>query len=304
MNNIISIDPGNITSEVITAKTSLVVESRLEKATDLKLMSNAESFEMLDTNEVFIVNRGEFENNTFKYEKDNFINLLHYCIAKTMSSGNVKLATGIPAFQYNQFKDEMKNKIMMNNKISVKIDNEVKNITIEECIILPECYGVFKMTDSNLLNKGAKSVVIDIGGGSTDLAYFDEGGNFTDGDSISLGLLDLYRDVQREVQNKFKVQYSIEDIKRFYDNEFTPVGVTGEVKLSPTIDNFKSLMNQILGKRKDLAQCNVIIAGGGARVYSNFFKKIIPHAIINTDIFANSKAYYAGGAQKWQQKKN
>lgn len=298
--NILGADIGNLTTEVTTCKDSYVFESRIEKATDLKAISGAKSFEI--DGEELLIGRGEFENNPFKYEKDNFIQLLHYSIADSMPSGNIKLSTGIPAYQYNQFKEAMKNKIMMNNKIHVKIGEEVKNILIEECIILPEGYGIFKMTDPSLLVAGAKTIVIDIGGGSTDLAYFDENGNFEDGDSIDLGLLNLYKDVQREVQNKFALQYSIEDIKSYYDGELNPIGLTSEAKTQPTIDNFKLLVNRVIGKRKDLKQCNIIVAGGGAKVYGEFFKKILPQSIINKDIAANSKAYYAAGVAKWQRK--
>lgn len=300
--NICGIDIGNITTEATTSKGTNVFESRLAKATDLKKIAGATSFEMVKEGESFLVNQGEFENNSFKYDKENFIQLLHYAIAMSMSSGNIKLATGIPAHQYNSFKDEMKNKIMMNNKVSVKINDEIKNILIEECIVMPESYGIFKMTDPSLLVEGARTVVIDIGGGSTDLSFFDENGKFVDGDSIDLGLLDLYRDVQVEVQNKFKLIFPIEDIKKYFDGEFNPIGLTDEAKNTPTIENFKLLMNRIAGKCKGIKQQNVIVAGGGAKVYGQLFKRLLPQTIINTDIAANSKAYYSAGVQKWQKK--
>ena len=300
--NIVSTDVGNLTTEVVTSKEVHIFESRLEKATDLKRLSGEQSFEMVNTGECFVVNKGEFENNSFKYDKDNFIQLLHYSIAMSMPSGNIKLATGIPAHQYNQFRDEMKNKIMMNNKINVKINNETKNILIEECMVLPEGYGIYKMTDPSLLVAGAKTIVIDIGGGSTDLAYFDENGRFTDGDSVDLGLLDLYKDVQKEVQNEIKTLYPIEDIRKYSDKELCPIGLTDEPKRQPTIDNFKQLLNRIAGKRSDLRQCNVIVAGGGAKVYGQLFKKVLPQTIINNDVAANAKAYFTAGVTKWQKR--
>ena len=299
--NIVGSDVGNITTEVTTHKDTYIIESRIETATDLKTLAGAESFEI--DNQRYVVGRGEFENNSFKYEKDNFIQLLHYSIAANVPSGNIKLAAGIPAYQYNSFKDEMKNKIMMNNKIHVTIGEEVKNITIEDCIILPESYGVFKMTNPELLAKGAKTIVIDVGGGSTDLAYFDENGNFIDGDSIDLGLLNLYKDVQSAVQNVIRFQYPIEDIRKFCDGELKPIGLTLDIKNQPIIDNFKLLLNRILGKRKDLKQCNIILCGGGAKVYAQLFKKLLPQTIVNLDIGANAKAYYTAGVKK-KKKKN
>ena len=61
-------------------------------------------------------------------------------------------------------------------------------------------------------------------------------------------------------------------------------------------------MNRIAGKCKGLKQQNIVIAGGGAQIYGQFFKKLLPQCIINTDIAANSKAYYAVGVQRWQKR--
>ena len=69
--NIVGSDVGNITTEVTTHKDTYIIESRIETATDLKTLAGAESFEI--DNQRYVVGRGEFENNSFKYEKDNFI---------------------------------------------------------------------------------------------------------------------------------------------------------------------------------------------------------------------------------------
>lgn len=301
INNIIGLDLGNITTAVVTSKGSEVYESRLMKSTDIQELGDTTVLET--EGDRFAIGKGEFENNLFKYDKENFIQLLHYGVANNTTSGNIKLLTGIPASQYNNFKDELKNKIMANNKIDVKINGEQKRITIEEVAVLPEGYGVFKATDPNLLVQGARTIVIDVGGGSTDLAFFDEHGRFIDGDSIDLGLLDLYKAVQSEVHNLYKTYKSIEDIKEYYRGNTVFIGVGNDARIAPTKDIFKSLFNKVVGKCKDIKQYNVIVCGGGAEVFGQAFKHILPQTIINTDISANAKAYYVAGVSKWQRRK-
>lgn len=304
-NNIISLDIGNLTTVVETEKKSQIFESRLSKATDIQQLSEEiTTFEK--TGETFIVGEGEFENNLFKYEKTNFIDLLHFGIANNMKNGNVKLVTCIPANQYNTFKDELKNKIMQNNKIDLVIKDKKKNILIEECAILPEGYPVFKSIPKELLLPNTKSIVADIGGGTVDLSYFDENGRFIDGDSIDIGLLDLYKTVQNKLMNYFKTYKSVEESKEYYRgnlNFFTVNDTEDRVRKESTQEIFKELYNKIVGKRKDVKEVNFIVSGGGAEVFGSMFKQQIPQTIVHSDITTTAKAAYAMGVSKWLRKK-
>lgn len=304
-NNIASIDIGNLTTVVETEKKSQIFESRLSKATDIQQLSE-QLITFQKQGETFAVGEGEFENNLFKYDKANFIDLLHYGIANNMKSGNVKLVTCIPANQYNSFKDELKNKIMQNNKIDLVINNKHKKILIEECAILPEGYPIFKSIKKEMLLPNTKSVVADIGGGTVDLSYFDENGRFIDGDSIDIGLLDLYKTVQDKLMNSFKTYKSIEEAKEFYRgnlNFFTVNDPQDTVRKESTKEIFDQLYNKILAKRKDLKEVNLIIAGGGAEVFGSMFKQLIPQTIIDCDITTTAKAAYAMGVSKWLKRK-
>ena len=65
--NIVSTDVGNLTTEVVTSKEVHIFESRLEKATDLKRLSGEQSFEMVNTGECFVVNKGEMNEEKYSY---------------------------------------------------------------------------------------------------------------------------------------------------------------------------------------------------------------------------------------------
>lgn len=301
MTQIISAEVGNITTIVKSSKELLTFESRIEEAQEQHLLdSNREVFEI--EGKKYIAEMGSFENNLYKYEKKNFKNILHYAIAKVADSGNVKLITSIPANQYNSFKDEMKNVIMNNNKISVKINEVTKNITIEEVAILPEGYSIFKTTPKEFLIEGAKTVIIDIGGGTTELILFDELGRFVNGDSINKGLLNLFNLIQTDIQTKTKKLLSIEDVRKLIDKKLNIVGLnnyTYDLIISEFANN---LMNLIKGKIAEIDQYNVLVVGGGADILKDTIKDHISHALFNTDVASLCKSNYKVAEAKWQRK--
>lgn len=299
MSQIISLEIGNITTSIMSEDVSYTFESRIIEAQDHHLLDNDRDIFEVD-NKKFVAEMGVFENNLYKYEKKNFVNMMKYAIGKASKSGNVKVITSIPANQYNSFKDEMKNVIMSNNKISVTINGEEKNITIEEVGVLPEGYSIYKTTPKELLVKGAKTIIIDIGGGTTELIFIDENGKFVDGDSIPSGLLNLFDDVQLDIQSKSKKLLSREDIRKYIDGELAVIGLD-DYDFTSIVDKFAiDLLNLIRGKASDIDQCNVIIAGGGAKILKKEFKKDLTQALFNTDVKSLCKSNYKVAVAKWK----
>nr|UVM81348.1 MAG: MreB/Mbl protein [Bacteriophage sp.] len=299
MSQIVSLEIGNITTTVMVNNETYTFETRI---------AGAEEHHMVDDkNDIFaiggkkyVAEMGTFENNLYKYEKKNFINIMSYAIGKLAKSGNVKVITSIPAQQYNSFKDEMKNVIMSNNSISINVNNEDKNITIEECGVLPEGYSIFKTTPKELLVKGAKSIVIDIGGGTTELIFIDENGKFVDGDSIPVGLLRLYNEIQNDIQVKTKNLLSIEDVRKFVDGELTVIGLD-KYNYDLIVDKFgDSLINSIRGKAQGIEQYNIIVAGGGAKILQSRIKEELAQALFNTDVQSLCKSNMKVAEAKWK----
>lgn len=299
MSQIVSIEIGNITTSVKSEDAATIFESRIMEAQDQHLLdSTRDVFEIENTK--YITEMGSYENNTYKYEKNNFKNILHYGVAKVAKSGNVKLITSIPANQYNAFKDEMKNVIMNNNKIAIAINDEVKNITIEEVAVLPEGYSIYKTTPKELLTAGAKTVIIDIGGGTTELILFDESGRFIDGDSVNTGLLKLFDRLQLDIQAKSKKLISIEDVRKFIDGELKVIGLNN-YNYNEIVNTFGyELLNLITGKLPFLMECNVIVVGGGAEKLKSVFQSKISHALFNTDVRSLCDSNYKVAVAKWR----
>ena len=186
MINIVSIDVGNITTVGVSDDKNIVVESRLKEWSNLDELGANEIIEF--DSKKYVVEQGQFENNLIKHDKENFLPLMFYTIAKVTDEERVKLVVGIPAGQYNTRKDELKEFIKENNFRKIKIGNQIRQIYIEDVLVVPESYGLKANGVMAQCEKGLKTLVVDIGGGTTDIAEFNEQGNFIGGESSKYGL--------------------------------------------------------------------------------------------------------------------
>ena len=303
---ILGLDIGNITSICIGEDTEFMVESRIKDYEELNSFSTTDIVEIDGKKMLF--NEGYFENNIIKHEKENFLNLVYYTIAKTLEGTNesaVKIVIGIPAGQYNSEKDNLKKLINQNCCKTININGEYKTVTIEDVFIAPEGYGVKIEALKNLDNK-AKTLIVDIGGGTTDVAEFDENGRFIGGKSIKTGLLDLYKEVQEVLDIKYKLNVSLEDAKKYFDGELDVRNdnfeVETEYKKEILLKLIKYLVNELRGYYPNLKQYNLVLSGGAAQRVHPAFKKLYPQTQAVTDIKANAKGFRKVGLAKWQKK--
>ncbi|MDM0987426.1 ParM/StbA family protein [Clostridium perfringens] len=303
---ILGLDIGNITSICIGEDTEFMVESRIKDYEELNSFSTTDIVEIDGRKMLF--NEGYFENNIIKHEKENFLNLVYYTIAKTLEGTNesaVKIVIGVPAGQYNSEKDNLKKLINQNCCKTININGEYKTVTIEDVFIAPEGYGVKIEALKNLDNK-AKTLIVDIGGGTTDVAEFDENGRFIGGKSIKTGLLDLYKEVQEVLDIKYKLNVSLEDAKKYFDGELDVRNdnfeVETEYKKEILLKLIKYLVNELRGYYPNLKQYNLVLSGGAAQRVHPAFKKLYPQTQAVTDIKANAKGFRKVGLAKWQKK--
>lgn len=290
----IAIDIGNITTIVETKKESDIFESRI---LDFDNNDRIENDVLEIRNEKVFIGRGSFENDIFKFEKENYIKLLHYSIAKYSKSNEVNLVVGLPAGQYNNFKNMLKEIILKNSNIEVYINNDFKRITIKDVLVVPEGYGIYKLCDKSKLVPGAKTLVIDIGGGTTDIAEFNQQGKFEDGKSIPYGLLDMYRDVLSKLSNNGI--NTLEEAKEYFDGDLTLLGVKEDIKTNPRNKLFRKIVNDLKGLYPQIKNYNLILCGGGAKVLKHEFKNQFTQTIVEEDIKLNAKGYFAIGVKKF-----
>lgn len=295
---IVGVDIGNITSIAVCAEKTSVIESRLEKATEINRLGSEDIFTY--EGQEYVVNTGKFENNLLKFEKENFLTLMYYSIAKVTNSNSINLVTGIPASQYNTHKSEMLDFIKQNKCKSVIIDGLTRNIVINNVIVVPEGYSLktFKYVVEEC-KQGVKTLVVDLGGGTTDTAEFDEGFKFVGGDSIKYGLLDLYRNTRKYINDKYDLNISLEDARKYFDGELELIDGDVSYKVGLMKHFIKTLINELRGLYHNLANTNIVITGGGAENVNPTFKHLF-ETILVKDIKANATGFYRIGVKKFE----
>lgn len=301
----VGIDIGNITTVASCGKNKIVFESRLGEMTEYDDFGKAKTIELL--NETYVIEKGEFENREIKHEKDNYLHLLTYAIGNVVKRNNVliNLVVGIPASQFNTpAKESLEKKLKANKVLICKIDGKKRILQIGEIFIVPEGYGVKAIGGFKECRKNAETIVVDIGGGTTDLAFFSPEGKFLRGDTIDIGLLYLYEKTAENLKSLGLQKATKEVGKRYYDGELDYINKNGEIEKSYKADALKTflkkLINQFRGKTENPEQANIILCGGGAKKVANNFKKFYPRAIIIEGVTVNAEGNEKVGVVKWE----
>ncbi|CAM2078972.1 MAG: Plasmid segregation protein ParM/StbA domain-containing protein [uncultured Clostridium sp.] len=300
---IIGLDLGNLTTTCIGEEKEITFESRLKEFQDIDNFTDKDIFEI--DNKKFVMEEGYFENNLIKHDKENFINLVYYAIGKVTNEPSIKLVIGIPAGQYNYEKENLRKVILKQSCKSIKINGELKTITIEDVFVVPEGYGI-KVEALQDLNNKNKTLVIDIGGGTTDIAEFNESNKFIGGKSIKTGLLDMYKNIVDIVDSRYKLNITLEDARKYFDGELVIRNEKFEeetaYKKEALKNMLKILINDIRGIYSNITQYNIILSGGGAKISNSTFLKLYPQTKAIEDIKANAKGFRKVGIAKWQKK--
>lgn len=301
----VGIDIGNITTVAVCGKNKIVFESRLGEMTEYDVLGKAKTIELL--NETYVVEKGEFENREIKHEKDNYLHLLTYAVGNVVKRNNVliNLVVGIPASQFNTpAKDSLEKKLKANKILICKIDGKKRILQIGEIFIVPEGYGVKAIGGFKECRKNAETIVVDIGGGTTDLAFFSPEGRFIKGETIDVGLLYLYEKTAENLKNLGLQKATKELGKRYYDGELDYINKDGEIEKQYKADALKTflkrLVNQFRGKTENPEQANIILCGGGAKKIANNFKKIYPRTIVIEGVTVNAEGNEKVGVVKWE----
>lgn len=300
----VGVDIGNITTVAVSGKNSIVFESRLGEMTEYDVLGKAKTIELL--NETYVVEKGEFENKEVKHEKDNYLHLLTYAIGNVVKRNNVliNLVVGIPASQFNTpAKSSLEKKLKANKVLVCKIDGKRRILQIGDIFIVPEGYGVKAIGGFKECRKNAETIVVDIGGGTTDLAFFSPEGKFIKGETIDVGLLYLYEKTAENLKTLGLQKATKETGKRYYDGELDYINTNGEIEKQYKIDALKvflkRLINQFRGKTENPEQANIILCGGGAKKVANNFKKFYPRTIVIEGVTVNAEGNDKVGMVKW-----
>lgn len=299
-------DIGNITSMVCGNHVE-IIESRIQTTEKADYLESSNNIFDFDGN-LFTIDKGDFENNIYKYKKANFEKLLFYLLSKCSDDCINNVMFSMPA---KQFLDNNKvlefYKKIEENKIHTIND---KTIIINKIDIVPEGYplkALGYLTDENNedLIEDVETLVIDMGGETTDLIFFDENQIFVTAHSVKYGLLKIYEKTRLYVESKQEVELTKVDGKLYFNGDKNIRYKRGEISNSNdykkefVLDAVKEILNDILGNFPNIKQYNIILCGGGAPIIYPLFKQLYSHAILVDEIDANAKGNKLLADIKW-----
>ena len=287
----IAVDLGNLTTIAMSDENLFISESRIKEfEVGIDDFNINEKFEF--EGKKYISQEGRFENDLLKYNKENYLPLLYYAISKSTESNLINLVTAIPASQYKK-KEEMKNFIEKNNKKTLVIGGKQRTITINKIEILPESYSIKTIKSlMNKINKNTDTVVVDIGGGTSDISNFDNNMNLKNANSINMGLINIYQNTREYLNIQYDLNMSLEEAKRIFDGEQQLLNGNFDYKPEIIKRFIRALVNEIRGLYPNLKNSNIILVGGGANILYPTFLKLYPQTIVNEDVKLQCQGLY------------
>lgn len=253
-----------------------------------------------DGNKLTIGERGRITVVPNKISDPNFEPLLLTAILRNvdekLTDVNVNLVTGLPIAWYPNQKDELKD-FLLNKKITVGYKGKERNIHIKDCIIFPQSAGL-ALTNPKDFESGRTNLVIDIGGLTVDVSYY-EGRRMVKYESYQLGMLKFYSTVASAINAQFNVEVDDQDVERFIEEG--SVTISEEQKEFDFPKHFNAHMDRIITKIKtdfpyDIVHKKTFVGGGSLR-----FKEYLPanKGIKCNEIQSNAEAFYNVGIQKF-----
>lgn len=304
----VGVDIGNITSIAIGDR-EVIIESIVEEyeQEDNLRPENVFSF---DGNR-YTLNKGDFENNLLKYKKRNFLKLLFYTLYKCTDDCVNNIVIGIPAKQY---KSERRLKefyeFLDENRIHTIND---RTIILNKIEIVPEGYGVRVQGYLNNydeyedLLENVPTLVIDIGGETTDLILFDENQRFITAENVKEGLLKIYEAARSFINDTYTMNINKASAKKYFDGDRDlrkdpELGIedVNAYKKDIVITVLRKILNDINNHFENMRQYNIILCGGGAEIVGDVFKQIYSQTIIIPEITVNAQGNKDFADLKWE----
>lgn len=239
------------------------------------------SYPVTINNRTKFLEEGQFDTEIRKAYKENYLYLLKAAVQKSTLDKNIKAIVGLPLTQYKEDKQYLINRILQSG-------------ILQDVDVLPE--GIMTVPGDY------EGIVIDIGGGTTDICLLQYEGNRRKAllpYSIPRGINSLESDFVNGLNSKFGLDLLPLDADRIIKNGLY---IYGEQQYF-TLDVYKEFIENLISRIRidySLKTNKVILVGGGASRLYNSFKKRVPQAeIINNSFFANAVAFEDYGRSIW-----
>lgn len=283
---IIGIDKGNVETNTSTL---IRIPSKVSKVGNLI----GENLQLAMDGQKIFIGTGEYDTEFNKARQENFLSLMFTAIALSTEDIENKVVVGLPVGQYQNFKDELKQKILTNRIKDFELNNIPKKIIISDVLVAPE---------------GAvldfEGIILDIGGRSTDCCLKRiENGKMKIINPISYpkGTINLYSDASKLINSKYGLELSQGDMEKVFRKGLK---INGEPKdINFVLDVFKDFVNGLVNDLRveySLSTEDVCVLGGGGALLFKPIKNRIPQAqLAENSSFINAIKFQEAGEIEW-----
>lgn len=243
----------------------------------------------------YFMSEGNFENNYDKASKETNLILFLYALARCERT-SFKVVVGLPVSSYKTNRERFKEQLLENKVHKVILNGLEKTLIIEELIVFPEGAGAYYTVKDRPKN----AVVIDIGGGTTNIVSFKDG-KLDKCTTLPKGMIELYNRIREHINSTYTLKLELEDIESVMREGLMVDGESINFKfLKVLIDEFTGqLMNEI--RNYEIRTSKVFLVGGGSRLLKGALsKRIIGLQVIEDYLFANAKGFERVGISKWK----
>lgn len=243
----------------------------------------------------YYMREGKLENNYDKANKETNIILFLYALA-LQNDRYFKVVVGLPALTYKTSRDTFKENLLENKVYHLKLNGIDKTIIIEDLIVFPEGAGAYY----SLNQRPKNSVIIDIGGGTTNIVSF-KNGKLDKCTTLGKGMIELYNNVREYLNSTYTLKLELEDIEVIMREGLRVDG--DEISfafIKPIIDSFvNDLMNEL--RNYPIRTSKVLLTGGGSKLLKGPLSKIPGLEVIDDYLFSNAKGFKKVGETKWKE---
>lgn len=212
---------------------------------------------------------------------------------------DLNLVAGLPVAFYADQKEELEKllKDLDNTSIFINKIGKKQIIKISKVLILPQACGI--IIEKN--KKNESSLVIDIGGGTWDIAQFN-GLKLVEKATFEKGMLVLYSAIAQMLNAKYYTTFAAADIQNIIDRGYFTV--KGEKKgiseIEEYLNNEVRKIISIITRDFDVTSIdNFYLIGGGAMALKDYVKKYFKAIQLEEDCqFTNVNSFAFMGQLK------
>lgn len=201
------------------------------------------------------------------------------------------IVVGMPPELFeSELKDKVEKKLNNMGLNTITVNGVTKTIRILKANVFEESAIVFRNTQDY---RDKKVLIIDIGGGTTDIVQFNKL-TLEKSTTTKYGMLSLYENMKKAINTNHLAKLNSEDMIDLIGKKTTIIkGEPKDISFLNDIVQEHILKIYNVVQNFDYDNCKVLIIGGGALPLGEYFKKeLLPYAEIPTDSqFANALTY-------------